>query len=639
MQTTGIGAVRSTLRAIGSLWFATVLLVLLLVALACATVFESTNTTERALHTFYHAAWFGWLMALVGANILAALLARVPYNQKQVGFVITHFSILLIFAGALVTKYVGVEGQLGLAEGQTLDHFSSRQPTLTLHDRVTGKEVSLALADTAAQGFDPVKQINAPPLILGNVQVAIDEYLPDTVIAERVTDDAPAPRLAVQVLLSASGQGEPTWLFREQVVSIGPTQAVFRMVTEEELAHLLANEQPSESRSLGTVRIEYQGGVHELALEQCTAAPADVGDTGLTVRVLRYLPHATVGQDGKTVSASSRPVNPAIEVELTLGDVMSKRLAFARFPDFESMHASPQLSDAKVLFIVPDGVAAAAPVEILTVAGGDTYVRFSWEGLEPVTKKVAVGDVVDTPWPGKKLAILQRFENAQFTREVVPAPILRKERVPAIRVSVITPNRTDQLWVRRHEARQSMIDGKPFELHYSERTIPLGFMVTLDDFEVGYYPGGRRPRSFESRITITDPISGRKVSRLISMNHPTKYAGFTLYQSSYRITDKQTVSFLSVARDPGVILVFAGYIGTMTGMMLVLVRRLRDRRQAERIAAGIAPGAHRGRGSEDIPLIQPGSACQSGSGVGNAQTSGAPRPIPVVPQPAIRGDG
>ena len=39
------------------------------------------------------------------------------------------------------------------------------------------------------------------------------------------------------------------------------------------------------------------------------------------------------------------------------------------------------------------------------------------------------------------------------------------------------------------------------------------------------------------------------------------------------------VSFLSVSRDPGQIVVFAGYIGLMIGMVMVLITRTADRRR------------------------------------------------------------
>ena len=124
-----------TLRAIGSLWFAAVLLVLLLVAMACATVFESARGAEQALAAFYGSWWFELLLALLAVNILSALLLRFPFSRRQIGFVLTHGALLVTFAGALVTKHFAVDGQVGLFEGQTVDHFTADGDTLILVGR------------------------------------------------------------------------------------------------------------------------------------------------------------------------------------------------------------------------------------------------------------------------------------------------------------------------------------------------------------------------------------------------------------------------------------------------------------------------------------------------------------------------
>ena len=65
------------LRFVGSLWFAAVLLVLLLVGMACATVFESTHGAEQALSAFYRSWWFG------GALALSKTLGRSPRQNSR----------------------------------------------------------------------------------------------------------------------------------------------------------------------------------------------------------------------------------------------------------------------------------------------------------------------------------------------------------------------------------------------------------------------------------------------------------------------------------------------------------------------------------------------------------------------------
>ena len=56
--------------------------------------------------------------------------------------------------------------------------------------------------------------------------------------------------------------------------------------------------------------------VHEVPVEACTSAPAPLGDSGRTVQVLRYLPHATVGADNQIVNVSAQAINPAVEIAI-----------------------------------------------------------------------------------------------------------------------------------------------------------------------------------------------------------------------------------------------------------------------------------------------------------------------------------
>ncbi len=107
----------SWLTTLGSLWFAAVILVLLLVAMAFATIYETLYGTERALQEYYHSWWFAGLLGLLAANVAATLIVRFPFTRRQIGMVVTHLSILMVLGGALVTQSRGLNGRLVIAEG------------------------------------------------------------------------------------------------------------------------------------------------------------------------------------------------------------------------------------------------------------------------------------------------------------------------------------------------------------------------------------------------------------------------------------------------------------------------------------------------------------------------------------------
>jgi len=336
------------------------------------------------------------------------------------------------------------------------------------------------------------------------------------------------------------------------------------------------------------VKVNCDGVVFEVPLEECMGTAVPLGDTGYSIRVLRYLPHATVGADNRLTNASDRPVNPAIVVEIVGPSATEKRFAFVRFPDFR--HKPHEIEELDLVFVASADPTPSAPVEVLSGPDGDLYVRFAWEGIPVVSRVLSIGTAVESPWPGKKFAVLRHFDHARVQRLLEPTAAIRKNRVPAVRVKVSIPGDAGQeetlpTWVQKYRPRRVMAGGTPYELTYGNKVAPLGFTLTLDRFRIGYYPGSTRPRSYESQVTILDHATGRTQSRVIWMNHPTKYGGYSLYQSDWDVDGERVVSLLSVSRDPGQPIVFAGYIAMMIGMVIVLGTRIAERRRAARATA------------------------------------------------------
>lgn len=73
------------------------------------------------------------------------------------------------------------------------------------------------------------------------------------------------------------------------------------------------------------------------------------------------------------------------------------------------------------------------------------------------------------------------------------------------------------------------------------------FSLQLVHFKKEFYPGTETPKSFESRVQITENGSRRLFT--ISMNQPLRYKGYTFYQASYSNDDEQ--SMLQVVKNPG----------------------------------------------------------------------------------------
>ena len=72
---------------------------------------------------------------------------------------------------------------------------------------------------------------------------------------------------------------------------------------------------------------------------------------------------------------------------------------------------------------------------------------------------------------------------------------------------------------------------------YDDSTIPLGFELTLRRFSIEFYPEHQnRPKSYTSSVTVSLP--GReRFDRDIRVNHPLMEGGFTIFQSSYGLSE------------------------------------------------------------------------------------------------------
>ena len=571
-------------RAAGSLRFAAILLMIWLVGMACATVYESTHSAGQALAVFYTSWWFKTILALIGVNVLASVIVRYPFSKRQIGFVLTHAGILVTLGGAAVTDRYAVNGQVGFFEGETVEAFTDRGVSmLTVANRRDQQQTeSVDLAARAFAGFREVKRPDAPVLKLGDLSVEVERFLPDSKRARLVVDDDPHRRPAVEVSLSSSGEDNPVWLFADQPAHVNSLEASFTVARSvEELRILLAPALEPEPAASGMVKIEFAGSSYDIPLQDCLNRAVPVGDTGTTVRVLRYLPHAVV--EGKQlVNKSNRPENPAIVAEIAGPSGVEQRKAFAKFPAFQSMHGKPQLEGLKLTFVAPQEESLTAPVEVLGGPADELYVRFRPADAEPVLHELDVGAPVESPWPGMKFAVLRRFEHARLDWTIEPVDPVRKERNPALLLKLSTENDTRKKWVQKFASLPMTLDGVTYELTYGSKRIPLGFTLTLDRFHLGRYPGSMRPRSFESHVTIADPNTGDTHQCMVSMNRPVEYGGYSLYQSSYKQLGDRSASFLSVARDPGLPVVLTGYIVTLRGMVVVLGLRMAERKKAAR---------------------------------------------------------
>jgi ABC-type transport system involved in cytochrome c biogenesis permease subunit len=105
------------LRGLASLQLAVVAIAVYAVVLAAATFIEKYHGSAAARGAVYDTAWFAAIHVVLAVNVLSAMLIRLPWRWRQIGFLVTHGGILVLLAGCALTHWKGVEAQLSVYEG------------------------------------------------------------------------------------------------------------------------------------------------------------------------------------------------------------------------------------------------------------------------------------------------------------------------------------------------------------------------------------------------------------------------------------------------------------------------------------------------------------------------------------------
>lgn len=125
------------------------------------------------------------------------------------------------------------------------------------------------------------------------------------------------------------------------------------------------------------------------------------------------------------------------------------------------------------------------------------------------------------------------------------------------------------------QEQQVTVGGKTYWVALRFRRAYKPYEVHLIDFRHDKFVGTETPRNFSSHIRLLDPERGVDREVTISMNHPLRYSGDTLYQAAYLSDNSGTV--LQVVRNPGWTIPYISCVLVTAGMLVHFVIRLMPR--------------------------------------------------------------
>jgi len=121
--------------------------------------------------------------------------------------------------------------------------------------------------------------------------------------------------------------------------------------------------------------------------------------------------------------------------------------------------------------------------------------------------------------------------------------------------------------------------GKNIILSLGRKEHKIPFYVTLDSFDKINYAGTNQAQNYKSHITIHDGALSWPVT--IEMNKPYRYAGYTLYQSSFDQTNGIETSVLSIVKNTGILTPYIAsgllFIGLFAHLIIRVYKKIEKR--------------------------------------------------------------
>ena len=570
----------SRIQAIlGSLAMAVGLLLTIGAVLAWGTLYESRFGTAAVQQTVYRSWWFEALLGFLAVNLAIAALQRWPWQRRHAPFVLAHLGIILILTGGIIGGRFGIEGQLIIPEGEAERLLQLPGNVLVVSQPNPGvQQVFPTQFETQAWVHEP--HASFPVTVDGRaVQLTVDRYYPDAVTDEEITGDGTAENPAIQLRRSREPQEQEDefWLFARDPERFGAGWGQGHVLFLEprgtgQLERLLRpSAATAQPRGVVTLRFQQPPRTVEIPVPDAFGRTVALEGTPYRMTFKDYFPDFAITEHEIT-SRSSEPNNPAVSFTLTGPDGTDAHLLFALHPEIPSLHGWAHTIPVEASYTHPSGERLPPnTIAVLLSPAGELAAVLTGTGEERQTiQPVTTGTRYTHPWLGQTFELAAFYPRARITQRVTN----RSDEIKAEVLHLVARegNETAEAWVGLRGTVQLAVGKEPLTVDYRPDQRELPFTVKLLDFRKTDYPGTQMAAAFESDVQLTDAQRGIILMRTIRMNHPLRYRGYSLYQSSY-VPGAVETTILSVRNDPGTPLVYAGFLIVIAGVVTMFLFR------------------------------------------------------------------
>lgn len=507
----------------------------------------------------FHSYWFAFLLLLLCVNLGSCTIKRWRNTVLQIGFLLTHVSIILIMIGCFIDLQLGEKGGVNVYEGKSVNYYLRRgdYKKIPLDFEVHLDDFMIEKHPPKFRLISYVKdKDNQAPLAVkvgkkyaikdSNYTVTIKDFYPDAEYTQKpinISGDPVNPAIYVQMSESEDIAAEG-WLFAKGLNWYNDPDSNMRIeyFWVDNTSDFEKLTQTVEKGSLPRLGIDLEErDIHKsYPLEE--GAVFAVEGTEYKVEIKEF----ALDYMNRTKPLKDQALtNPAVMVEISGPQGVDSRWSFSKYPDYWDKAHQTKYKDIRVTCKVPEDFNLASnKIRIVQNQEGANAIVYIEDDKIVKIVNWEVGKECEIEGSGYQLKVAKFYPSYSVQNEVIKKSDTLNN--PAVHVEIAGPRGTVNDWILGQTPAKWYPD---------------------NNFALLYEKFGMEIKDFKSKLRVID--KGKTVlSKTIEVNDPLKYDGYVFYQSSYD-PEGELYSGLQVTKNPGIVVVYSGFIILCVGVVFI----------------------------------------------------------------------
>ncbi|GAX59439.1 hypothetical protein SCALIN_C03_0096 [Candidatus Scalindua japonica] len=488
----------------------------------------------------------------------------------MIGFLVTHISIIMILIGCVVDLLTGVKGGVNVYEGRSVDYYLNRADyqkvplgfQVFCDDFIIEKhppkyKLITYVKDKDKQKAVPAKvgkRISVPG---SNYAVTVKDFISDAEIQHEpinLSDKPDNPALYIQLAENDQVTAEG-WLLAKDRNWYNDTRRNLKIdyvwADTDKEHEKLANAASKSTKPTLEIRIEGKNIVKSMPV--VVGGKIQIEGAEYVIEIKEFV----LDYSKRLVPLSEQePNNPAVMVEISGPDGKDSRWSFAKYPDYQDKSHQIIYKDVKLSCTVPENFSDSKHrIRIVQNKSGKKTITYIKDEKVISTNEWELDKSYDIVDSELSIRIAKFFPSHSLKKMVVKRVGGHEghnhgpgEHVgnPAVLIEMEGPRGKVAEWVFAHTPPHWYPD---------------------NNFAVLYEKSGMEVKDYKSILRVVE--NGQTmVTKTIEVNNPLKYKGFVFYQSSYD-PEGERYTGLQVTKNPGIIVVYAGFILLCLGIVFI----------------------------------------------------------------------